>query len=322
MLHILLLILKIIGIILAVILGIVVLLMCIVLFVPVRYEVHAACNGNMDSLKIKVTVTWLFHLIRGDIYYKKRKLMWRLRAAWIKRMKGQIKEEIKHEETGPFGMEEERKEHEDAEKIPEKEEEISKGGEESREESQKGQEKSFEESEYKEADEGTSHKEETLEKRKTLFEKINDLLEKIKAFFRKIKDGFLSFYNKIKMLLEKKDRLVDFITDEIHKGAAKKAAGELLHLLKRLNPRKLTADIHFGFEDPCITGKVLAGLGILYPFLSEHVNVVPDFENRVFEGEIDIKGKVHGYYFFILCFNLLWCKDVRTTYKHIKNFEL
>ena len=50
MLHILLLILKIIGIILAVILGILVLLICIVVFAPVRYEVKAGCTGNPDDI--------------------------------------------------------------------------------------------------------------------------------------------------------------------------------------------------------------------------------------------------------------------------------
>ena len=89
MLHILLLILKIIGIILAAILGILVLLVCIVLFVPVRYEVSGKCEGNIDSLKAKIKVTWLLHLVRVDAYFKNRKLRWRLRLAWMKRMGGQ-----------------------------------------------------------------------------------------------------------------------------------------------------------------------------------------------------------------------------------------
>ena len=56
MLHILILILKIIGIIIAVILGILLLLIAIFLFVPVHYEVQGRCDGDLDSLKGKVQV--------------------------------------------------------------------------------------------------------------------------------------------------------------------------------------------------------------------------------------------------------------------------
>ena len=51
MLHILLLVLKIIGIIIAVILGILVLLVCIVLFTPVCYQGEAACDGTVKGIR-------------------------------------------------------------------------------------------------------------------------------------------------------------------------------------------------------------------------------------------------------------------------------
>ena len=70
MLHILLLVLKIIGIIIAAILGILVLLLCIVLFVPFRYEIKGRSEGDAPSLKGKIKVTWLLHLFRADVYYK------------------------------------------------------------------------------------------------------------------------------------------------------------------------------------------------------------------------------------------------------------
>ena len=82
MLHILLLILKIIGIIIAVVLGILVLLVCIVLFVPVRYRADASCEGNPDTIRAAGKVTWLLHLIRADVSYSEKKLNWRIRIAW------------------------------------------------------------------------------------------------------------------------------------------------------------------------------------------------------------------------------------------------
>ncbi|MFR3390402.1 MAG: hypothetical protein ACLTT1_06880 [[Clostridium] scindens] len=77
MLHILLLILKIIGIILAVILGILVLFVCeSVLFVPIRYEARPPdVRVPRDTLsRPRVKATWLFHLIRAVAgYYRNRK---------------------------------------------------------------------------------------------------------------------------------------------------------------------------------------------------------------------------------------------------------
>lgn len=67
MLHIILLILKIIGIIIAVILGLAVALLLIVLFVPVRYVIDAGCHDK--KLKAYVKVTWIMHIFRGVISY-------------------------------------------------------------------------------------------------------------------------------------------------------------------------------------------------------------------------------------------------------------
>lgn len=90
--------------------------------------------------------------------------------------------------------------------------------------------------------------------------------------------------DKIKLLLEKKERLAEFITDEVHRKAFFKAKDEAFKLLRRLKPKKLAADLHYGFEDPCTTGQVLAGLSMLYPFWGEHVSIIPDFEQKVLEG--------------------------------------
>ena len=85
MLHTLLLILKIIGIILAIILGILIVLFSVIIFVPVRYEIYAKCDGNLESMKAKVKATWLLHLLRVDVFLKGKKLKWIVRFAWAKK---------------------------------------------------------------------------------------------------------------------------------------------------------------------------------------------------------------------------------------------
>lgn len=68
MLHIILFILKIIGIILLVILGIILLAILAVLFVPVRYKVNAQYP---DRPYVDTRVSWLLHLVRCRIIYDK-----------------------------------------------------------------------------------------------------------------------------------------------------------------------------------------------------------------------------------------------------------
>ena len=67
MIHIILLILKIIGIILLVLAGLLLLATGTVLFVPLRYRAEGEVYGN---LKAKGRVTWLFHLISVTASYE------------------------------------------------------------------------------------------------------------------------------------------------------------------------------------------------------------------------------------------------------------
>ncbi len=341
MLHILLFILKIIGIILAVIMGILVLMICVLLFVPVRYEIKAGCGRNLDSLKMRIRITWLLHLIRADVVYKRKGFCWRVRAAWLKREnKGRGKEQETpphdkmYRETQKAEIEKERKtdieneikEDKKIEETGEEYDEVSKECEESREELKipvKKQQKETEgveeipeeESEASKVSEVSEEPEDHAEKRSGFYEKIQKIFQKIKGIFK-------SFCDRIKALLEKKEKLTIFIQDEVHTAAFHKVKKEAFRLLRRLNPKKLEVRLVYGFEDPCLTGQVLAGISVLYPFMGDHVDITPDFEERILKGKCYIAGKLYAWHFAEVCWNLIWCGNVRKTYRHIKNFQI
>ncbi|MCI5869380.1 MAG: DUF2953 domain-containing protein [Dorea sp.] len=301
MIHILLLILKMIGVIIAVILGILVLLVCVVIFTPVRYQLDASCDGALDSLKVTGKVTWLLHLFRVDLIYEGRKLTWKIRAAW-KRIKSEpeddsaLKEEVKDCEK------------ELEEELEKELEELAESGVEEREKesetSEKGKKASEKKSSQTTEKSGLSEKTEKKHKADT-----------IKCTIQKICD-------KIKLLSEKKEKIMEAVSDEVHKKAFIKTKNEVFKLLRRWKPKKLKADIHYGFEDPCLTGQVLAGLSVIYPFVGEHLEVEPDFENKVLEGSLQVKGNIRMFPIVCLLWNLVWCREVRKTYFDIKNFEL
>lgn len=331
MLHTVLLILKILGILLAALLGIFLLLGGIALLVPVRYEGAVKSEGGAKALRGKMTVTWLMHLVRADIIYRDGKMRWRIRIAWIKRISGHMKEERIYEEEPKKEHEEDRKA---ATEIVEVKEEISEEGEESKkigkesvESLGKAESKSDEAAEAHEELQGDeaaeSHEEPQSngEEREGSSEEGAGIGNKIVRLFKKIKCTIQSFCDKIKLLLQKKDKLTGFVRDEAHVSAFRKAKREALALLRRLKPKEMCINVRYGFGDPCRTGQVLAGISMLYPFIGENVNIIPDFEESVLKGSIRASGKVHAYYFLILLWNLFWCRDVRTTYRHIRNFE-
>lgn len=316
MLHILLLFLKIIGIILAVILGIVILLACIVLFVPVRYEALGKCGGDLKSLKVRVCVTWFFRLIRLDVHYKEQKLRWRIRILWIKKTGGKIKEESHNEESNTKGTDDGKTELKETEKLPESKEEIPEAGGEIAEEPEtceKERKESMEE--IPQAESGDNEASEEDEESPETSEERTGIFQKIRSFIQSIPE-------KIKALKEKKDKILGFLRDETHIGAVKKGKKEVFKLLRRLRPKKLFLEARFGFEDPCITGKTLAGLSILYPFIGEYVELTPDFEKRILKGKLYTKGNVYAFHFLMLLWNLFWSRNIRQTYRDVKNFEL
>ncbi len=308
MLHTVLLILKILGILLV---G------GIVLFVPARYEGAVKSEGGVSALRGKMKITWLMHLVRADICYKDGKMKWRVRVAWIKRTSGQVKEE-EHEadEEAAAEIVEGKKE------IPEEGEESRESGEEGVEALEKAEPAGHEAAAVSEGPQGDGKEREgDPGESEGVGGRLARIFEKIKAFFKKIKCTIQSVCDKIRLLLHKKDKLLEFVRDEAHVSALRRMKREVFALLRRLKPKDLIINVRYGFGDPCMTGRALAGLSMLYPFIGEHVDIIPDFEDRVLEGSIRARGKVHVYYFLILFWNLFWCRDVRTSYRHIRNFE-
>ncbi len=304
MLHILFLILKIIGIILAIILGIIIFLLCIVFFVPVCYQGSAKCDGKLDTLAAIIKVTWLFRLIQVNAKFENNKLVYSVQIAWKKILGGKNLEKTKEVSEHKTTLEQPSPE-------PVKDKKVKKVVEEPKERVKSVSEKIEEESNIPEGSQETAS---PVEEKLTFTKKIKNLLDKIKCTIKNICD-------KLKMLLEKKDKVMKFIEDRNHIKAFKKAKKEVFRLLKRLRPKKFIVKARFGFEDPSLTGKILAASSLIYPFTEDHMELVPDFENQVLEGRLTIKGRIYVIHFVCLAWNLFWCKQVRMLYKDIRNFK-
>ena len=300
MLHFFLLILKIIGWMLLAILGILVLLVCVVLFVPVRYELEGKCNGTIETLDVKFRFSFLLHFLAGTVCYSEGKSTWNLRIAWkhfgnedIELRETPIKRSIESESSV---NETKNKEINIPEKTIKNEETVSKDV------SNKGTRKVTDKA-----------PDQTGEVKKTVSKK-ESILDKIEYKYKKIRD-------KLREIIRKKEKVLGFLTNEIHQAAFLKVVSELKRLLLRLRPQKIVGEIEFGFDDPAWTGQALAGISILYPYFADCFQVIPDFEEKKLRGQIEIKGKITAKNFVALGLHVILDKNVRMTLRHIKTFK-
>ena len=337
MLHILLLILKIIGILLLVIIALLLLLFLTVSFSPLKYRGEASCRGNPDTLCAYVKFHWLFRLISGEVTYRNGEADWRIRAAW-KRI-GDVEEEAAEKREAE--RTEEKSGKSDAESEP-----PEKDAQQSTEEP--GKERNTEEEKLQSAldaneickdpadqnpkpDEKKRGSEQETKKARvrTVPEKHRknpqrkeSFSERVEKYIKRIKYTFQSFCDKIRALKKKKDRIKAFVENETHRKAFVRATGELKRFFRFIRPKKMNLHIEFGCKNPEYTGYILAGISMIYPLIGEYTELQPDFERRVLKGKASIEGRFRIIYVLIIAWNLICDKNVRTTYRHIRRFKL
>lgn len=67
---------------------------------------------------------------------------------------------------------------------------------------------------------------------------------------------------------------------------------KIWNILKHIKPRKLETQLEIGTGEPDTTGYVLAIWGMLYPVWGNHINIVPDFEHKIFRGTWYARGRI------------------------------
>lgn len=333
MLHVILFILKLIGCLILGIIILIALLIAAILISPFRYQMKGYCDREIKNLEVSGKFSYLFHLIEGKMNYEKEQFIWELKVAWIRKSNApEVQEDRKfglETETESEEREQEKKvmtametkpnlpEHKKVqEKIVQEETTIDAQKEETmvntkRENPEKGQNRK--ESKKQIANE-KKEKESQEIKKSSILDKLKSVGQTLMCTIRKVCD-------KIKSLIRKKEILVTFITEETHMAAWKKVIGEIKKLLKKCCPQDVRGKIRFGFEDPSVTGKLLAAAGIIYPLIGEHVEIYPDFEEVVLDGDLSVKGRVRLSSVAKMAWNLVWNKSVRKTIRDIMKFS-
>lgn len=332
-------ILKILGIILLVLLVIV----FSVLFVPVRYRLEGEKSSpGWSEANGKVKVSWVLHLIHLRIQYQEKELDWEcyLFGVPLKKAGAAVREwKKKRRKKKVQEQKERRKKAVQQKNEPEKRTAAKKKGQEkplqieektrTAAKEQKSTEKQTNPEKSKTAPEAKKTEIETAERKQQEKEKVSDKLSRFWNRCKKIVGSILEFPGKLKKKLTNIRLTFRGFYDKIKQWRTlwnEESTLAALHfltekgrkLIRHVLPRKIRGSITFGCEDPALTGQILGAVAIAYPLYGKGVAVYPRFEEKILEGQLQMKGRI-----VVAC--LLWQAwkiyrnpDVRKTLKKIR----
>lgn len=258
-------ILKVIAGILIFLLLLILLLLFLVLFVPVRYRAEG--RYGTESVSFRGKLTYLLRFISLQISYETG-LQIRLKLLGIP-VFDSLKEKKPKKRKAPKAPKKKKKE-ETGEKAPPKPEEPPAQWEPLQEAKKEG--KLLSEAAPSETKKTASQKNSSSQKGKASDDSPN----------KKSPGDILEVIGRYLELWQREETRLAF------------AFGRqtIFKVLRVFLPGKWYLRGHVGFEDPALTGYLMAALGILYPTIGNHIVIVPDFENEILEVEGKAKGHI------------------------------
>ena len=303
--HVILTILKILGIILLVLLGLLLVIVFSVLFVPVRYRLEGEKSSpGWSEANGKVRVSWLLHLIHLRIQYQEKELDWEcyLFGVPLKKAGAAVREwKKKRRKKKVQEQKERRKKAVQQKNEPEKRTAAKKKGQKKplqiEEKKTKPEKSKTAESEAKETELKTS------ERKQPEKEKVSDKLSRFWNRCKKIVGSILKFPGKLKKKLtnirltfrgfcDKIKRWRTLWNEDSTQAALRFLTEKGRKLIRHVLPRKIKGSITFGCEDPALTGQILGAVAIAYPLYGKGVAVYPRFEEKILEGQLQMKGRI------------------------------
>ena len=334
-LHIILFLLKIIGCILLTILGLVLILLLIVLFVPIRYDV----SGSYYNTPVFMgKVSWLFGTVKATVEFKDNQLRVVAKLLWKTLMDTNKKENTDHKLENETALE-------PTSDIL-NESDISNAGDsvvsEHASETDTESIQVFSEvsnHNVEKQKESKSHREIKVQKKKSSKEKMKllkkaktdsdvkktSLIEKICSLIDSAIDRLEKFFEhteeKIDDLTCKINKVERFINAECTQKSIQFIKKMLISILKHVAPDQVNGNIHFGMDKPSTTGKILGYASAFYPLYADSIHLMPDFEHKIIEGDLALKGSIRLYVFVVWLLKAVLCKDIRKLIKYIKHLK-
>ncbi|HCD43888.1 MAG TPA: hypothetical protein DEQ64_09180 [Lachnoclostridium sp.] len=280
MLHIILFILKILGLLVLIVLGLILTVVLLVLLVPVRYRAEGSYDGKVKG---KARITWLLHILSVTAQYEEdlivRVRFFGFRIGKPKKMDSELKEageimvqamEVMEPEPIREALEVKDEIHDRIQEkpgnLPPPKEELRKF---------------------------TPPKEDPKKKKRfgvmELFARVKN---KVLMTFTKLKFFFMRICDTLTTIKDKKDEIHAWISNKENQKTVKLLFRQGKKLIRHILPRRGKGKITFGFDDPYLTGQVLTYASVIYPLCHKHLNLYPVFDRSVFTAEGTFQGRI------------------------------
>lgn len=333
MLHILLLILKIIGIILAVLLGILLFAVICVLFVPIRYLVKADGKlGEEEPVRIKISIHWLLHIVNAIVsypsmpYVKIRLLCFTLFDSSKKKEKSENEPKNKEADKNNKRQKANTKDVKNIEEIGKEEFNIKEADKEAvKDVTTIDVERLVQNGEKESKQESVQELEQEPEEKgfiKNFILALKSFLCRLWESVKNIEYTIKTIYDKIRTIIENIRYYTDVIKSDVFQNAWAVCKKQILKILRMLKPTKCKVNLLVGTGDPAGTGQLLSVYGMFYPFIGNHVFIQSDFENQVVEGDLYIKGRIRVFVLLMAALKLYMNKDIKHLLRLLKREEM
>ena len=157
------------------------------------------------------------------------------------------------------------------------------------------------------------------EEHKKIVEDYMEEKAKPKENLREKLNKITSVYNKVNDILANIQYYLEFLQEEGTKALLETTLDALIRLLKKIRPRKLIINAEIGFDTPDTTGKLYGLFWAFKPALGEDVNITPNFEEKVLEGNFYFKGRITIFTILINGLRIVLNKNFKPFLKKIKN---
>ena len=270
--------LKIIGIIILIIIGLLIFILGLMLLVPIRYRFEGNYQETLDG---EVYVRWAPAMLKASVYVQNN------RPKYIVKLFGGVimtntDQKISWIGRKFFSFEEDTQTEED-------------DFQEEAEEKESFEKKSGTEKDLKEEISKEQFIEKAVEENRKVEKKENIhtfILGKIRRILKKWKEKWNIFLKGIKEIGDKKDALLKIYHSKRFDLAKQDIKAYLKKAFLIIKPDKLEGFLHFGLEDPAITGKILGILAMILPLYQGFLTINPDFTKSCLDGTLKGKGKI------------------------------
>lgn len=274
MLYIIGMILKIIGILLLMLLGI----LLILLIAPFGYQINASKDEQSAAASGKIS--WLFHIVTVRFFYSKEGFDFAFKIFGIHVLKkGKKKTPKRNTSRKALKKEDLSDDFHDTKdiEIP-KEKEIEK--------KQEVNQETVKQSEEHQRAEKKVTVEQTKEHQRTE---------------KKVEETVQNSESRMERLRHQAEAILIFLRRSDVQQFLKKMWNSCKKLFRHLLPNRFRLELHFGFDDPALTGQVLGLFSVFYAWYLDRISLQPDFEKEILEGKVWMRGRmIPAYLLYIL----------------------